>query len=145
MIDGVQLKPLKIIRDARGQVMHMMRCDDGVFTRFGEIYFSVINPDVVKGWKKHQKMTMHFAVPVGDIRLVIYDNRLGSPTRGEVQQILVGEENYQLVCIPPAVWYSVRSENDHWAMIANCSDIPHDPNEIEEVPIGSADIPYVWT
>jgi len=144
VIQGVDIKPLKVFRDERGQVMHMMRCDDGVFTRFGEIYFSVVNPGIIKGWKKHLKMTQHFTVPQGDIKLVLFDDRVGSLTRGQVQEIFIGEENYNLVRIPPELWYAFSSQKNAPAMIANCSDIPHDPNEVELLPIGDTVIPYTW-
>jgi len=144
MIDGLLIKPLKVIRDDRGQVMHMMRADDGVFKRFGEVYFSVINPGVIKGLKRHLRMTQHFAVPRGDIKLVIYDDRPGSSTKGEVQEISTGDKNYALICIPPLVWYGFGCDGKEPAMIANCSDIPHDRVESEVVPIEDARIPYSW-
>jgi dTDP-4-dehydrorhamnose 3,5-epimerase len=144
MIQGVTIKPLKVLSDERGQLMHMLRVDDDVFKKFGEIYFSVVNPGVVKAWKKHLKMTQHFAVPRGNIKLVIYDDRAGSVTRGTVQEIYVGQNNYQLVCIPPLLWYGFGAENQEPAMIANCSDIPHDPKEVELRPLDDPGIPYAW-
>ena len=145
MIEGLELKPLKIFRDERGQVMHMMRCDDGIFQQFGQIYFSVINAGVIKAWKKHSRMTQHFAVPHGDIKLVIYDDREQSPTKGKIQEIFVGETNYQLVRIPPQLWYGFSALHKKPAMIANCSDIPHDPQEAEACFLDDPRIPYVWT
>jgi len=144
MIEGIQIKPLKIFRDERGQTMHMMRCDDGVFSKFGEIYFSVVNAGIVKGWKKHLAMTQHFAVPRGNIKLVIYDDRSASPTKDQIQEIFVGEDNYQLITIPSQVWYAFRAENKQSAMVANCSDIPHDPKEIELCSLDDVRIPYTW-
>jgi dTDP-4-dehydrorhamnose 3,5-epimerase len=144
MIQGVRLQPLKVIRDERGQVMHMMRVDDGIFKQFGEIYFSVVNPGVVKAWKKHLKMSQHFAVPRGDIKLVIYDDRAGSATQGQTQEIEAGEKNYQLVCIPPLVWYGFRAESAQPALMANCSDIAHDPKETEGCEMNDPRIPYQW-
>jgi len=85
MIDGVLIKPLKVFADSRGKVMHMLRCDDEIFRKFGEIYFSVVNPGVIKGWKRHQKVNQLFAVPSGNILLVIYDDRGQSPTKGTTQ------------------------------------------------------------
>jgi dTDP-4-dehydrorhamnose 3,5-epimerase len=144
MIDGLLIKPLKVIRDERGQVMHMMRADDGVFKCFGEVYFSVINPGVIKGWKRHLRKTQHFAVPRGDIRLVIYDDRLHSQTKDEIQEILVGEKDYKLIRIPPMVWYGFACEGKDPAMIVNCCDIAHDPAESEIVPLEDLRIPYSW-
>jgi len=144
VIDGVALKPLKIFTDERGRVMHMLRADDELFRKFGEIYFSVVNPGMVKGWKRHQRMTQFFSVPQGNLKLVIYDDRAQSPTRGQVQEILLGEHDYQLVRIPPLVWYAVKSIDNKIAMIANCTDITHDPKESEQIAPDDPRIPYQW-
>lgn len=144
MIDGVLIKTLKVIRDERGQVMHMMRCDDAIFKQFGEIYFSVVNPGIIKGWKRHSRMTQYLAVPRGDIKLVIYDDRAKSPTKGNIEEIFMGEKDYKLMCIPPMVWYGFGCEGQQPAMIANCSDIPHHPAESEVMPLEDARIPYSW-
>ena len=144
MIEGVFVKPLKVLRDARGQVMHMLRCDDPFFRGFGEIYFSVVNAGVVKGWKRHQQKVQFFAVPRGNVKLVIYDDRPGSSSQGTIQEIFFGESDYQLVGVPVLVWYSFASTNGEAAMIANCATLPHDPLESEQIPLDDPRIPYVW-
>ncbi len=144
MIDGVEVRPLKIFCDERGQVMRMLRSDDPLFKGFGEVYFSVTNPGVVKGWKKHLKMTQHFAVPRGNIKLVLYDGRKVSATCGKVQEVLMGEDNYQLVRIPADIWYGFACVGQSPAMIANCSDIPHDPAESVQVALEDKTVPYTW-
>ena len=100
MIDGVLIHPLKQIPDERGKIMHMLRSDDLHFEQFGEIYFSTVYPGVVKGWHLHTEMTLNYAVVFGMIKLVLYDDRKMSPTKGEVQVIFVGDANYVLVKIP---------------------------------------------
>jgi len=92
MIDGVQVIPLKTILDERGMVRHMIRRTDPHFSRFGEIYFSVIFPGAIKAWHRHRKMELNYAVVSGNIKLVLWDGRKGSPTRGETQEIFMGEE-----------------------------------------------------
>lgn len=144
MIEGVVIEPRKVFRDDRGAVMHMLRCDDKLFSKFGEIYFSVTNPGIIKGWKKHLKMTQHFTVPRGTMKIVLFDDRLNSPTKGQIQEIIMGENNYQLLRIPAGLWYSFRAENNKAAMITNCSDIPHDPAESVSKPLGDTSIPYHW-
>ena len=99
MIEGVSIQRLKQIVDERGKVMHMLRADSPLFTKFGEIYFSIVNPGVVKAWKKHYKMTQYFAVPVGKIRLVIFDDRKESSTYKNVEVFEIGEEHYCLIKI----------------------------------------------
>lgn len=144
MIDGVIVEKLKKIEDNRGKVMHMLRSDSPLFTNFGEIYFSVVNSGVVKAWHKHLKMTQYFAVPVGKIKLVIYDDRTGSATKGEVCELEVGGENYCLVKLSPLLWYGFKGISAEPALIANCADMPHDPDEIVRADLSDKAMPYKW-
>ncbi len=144
-IRDVQVTPLRRIPDERGAVFHMLREDNPVFERFGEIYFSTIYPGVVKGWHIHSRMTLNYAVPVGMIKLVCYDERPGSPTNGVVQELHVGELNYSLVTIPPRVWNGFKGEGAAPALIANCATIPHDPAEIDRLDPFENHIPYDWS
>ncbi len=144
MIDGVGIYPLRQIPDERGKVMHMLRRDDPHFQAFGEIYFSVVYPGVVKGWHIHKRMSLNYAVIAGMIKLVLYDDRDGSPTRGEVQEIFMGDSNYVLVSIPPLVWNGFKGIGTQPAIVANCATLPHDPEEIERVDPFDNHIPYDW-
>src|SRR6185436_11751229 len=101
VIEGVRIHPLRQIPDERGKVMHMLRADAPHFEQFGEIYFSVVNPGVVKGWHLHHRMTINYAVVTGMIKLVLYDDRADSPTRKELQEIFLGDAQYALVTVPP--------------------------------------------
>ena len=91
MIEGVITTPLKQIPDDRGMVMHMLRRDSKNFSKFGEIYFSTDYPDKVKGWHLHKKMTLNYAVIFGEIKLVLYDVRPNSKTKGEIQEFFLSE------------------------------------------------------
>jgi dTDP-4-dehydrorhamnose 3,5-epimerase len=144
-IDGVQITPLRRIADERGAIFHMLREDSPAFERFGEIYFSAVYPGVVKGWHIHKRMTLNYAVPVGMIKLVLYDDRASSPTEGAVQEPHLGELNYALVTIPPLVWNGFKGEGDGMALVANCASIPHDPDEIDRCDPLENDIPYDWS
>jgi dTDP-4-dehydrorhamnose 3,5-epimerase len=144
MIDGVVITPLKRIPDERGSVMHMLRCDWPVFQSFGEIYFSTVHPGVVKGWHLHHRMVLNYAVPIGRIKFVLYDDRAESPTKGEAQEIFLGEDNYQLVTVPAMIWNGFKGIGDETALVANCASIPHDPTEIERMDPFNPAIPYDW-
>lgn len=144
MIEGVSVRPLKQILDERGKVMHMLRSVDPEFTAFGEVYFSVVFPGVIKGWHLHQRMTLHYAVPVGLIKLVLYDERPQSATRGELMEIFTGPDSYSLIRIPPGVWNGFKGLGVAPSLVANCSDIPHDPGEIARRDPFDASIPYKW-
>ena len=144
MIDGVKIKPLKKICDERGMIMHMLRCDDPEFEKFGEIYFSSVYPDVIKGWHGHKKMILNYAVVKGMIKLVLYDDRAKSPTKGELMEIFMGDNNYVLVTIPPRVWNGFKGIGTEMAIVANCATHPHDPKEIYRCDPFENDIPYDW-
>jgi dTDP-4-dehydrorhamnose 3,5-epimerase len=144
MIDGVQIQPLKRIEDERGAVMHMLRSDQPHFEKFGEVYFSMVKPGVIKGWKLHKEISQNMAVPEGKIRLVIYDPRKTSPTFGQIQAIDFGTDNYCLVQMPPNVWYAFQAISSTHAIIANCTTAPHRPEESETLPLGTEVIPYSW-
>lgn len=143
-IDGLVVTPLRRIPDERGAIFHMLRCDDDRFESFGEIYFSLVHPGAIKGWHIHQRMTLNYAVPVGSVKLVCYDDRDGSPTRGNLSELFVGEHNYALVTVPPLVWNGFKGYGERPALVANCATIPHDPGEIDRKDPFTPDIPYDW-
>ena len=144
MIDGVKITPLRQILDERGKIMHMLRSDAPHFLQFGEIYFSFVHSGAIKGWHIHKKMTLNYAVPIGKIKLVLYDDRDISPTRGELMEIFTGPENYQLITIPTLVWNGAKGVAETTSIIANCATLPHDPNEIERLNPFDKRIPYDW-
>ncbi|MGE5482646.1 MAG: dTDP-4-dehydrorhamnose 3,5-epimerase family protein [Bacteroidota bacterium] len=144
MIRGVSVHPLRIIPDERGQIMHMLRSDVPHFQQFGEIYFSMVYPGVVKGWHLHKRMTLNYAVPIGMVKLVLYDDRQESPTRGEIMELFIGESNYVLVTIPPGIWNGFKGIGVKPALVANCATIPHDPEEIVRMDPFDNPIPYEW-
>lgn len=144
MIDGVLVIPLKRIPDERGTVMHMLRRTDPHFVEFGEIYFSTIYPGVVKGWHKHAEMTLNYACIHGRIKLVLFDDRDGSPTKGQVMEIFLGPDNYSLVQIPPGIWNGFKGMGREMAIVANCSTLPHDPSRSLRLDPFDNDIPYDW-
>jgi len=145
MIDGVVITPLRQISDERGKVMHMLRATDPVFTSFGEIYFSCVYPNSLKAWHIHWRMTLNYAVPHGRIKFVLYDDRNDSKTKGEIQEIFLGEDNYCLVTVPPLVWNGFMGLGTEMSIVANCASIPHDPDEIERRDPFDVSIPYDWT
>ena len=144
MIDGVQVVPLRRIPDERGTVMHMLSATDPHFIQFGEIYFSTIYRDVVKGWHRHRVMTLNYACVHGRVKLVLYDERDGSPTRGELQELFLGPDNHALVVIPPEVWNGFKGMSDPFAIVANCCTHAHDASRSSRLDPFENHIPYDW-
>ena len=144
MIEGVRIIPLRRIPDERGTILHMLRATDPHFIRFGEIYFSTVYPGVVKGWHRHREMTLNYSCVFGRIKLVLYDERDDSPTRGSLMEEFLGPDNYALAVIPPGVWSGFKGMHDPFAMVANCSTHPHDPSLSTRLDPFKNHIPYDW-
>jgi dTDP-4-dehydrorhamnose 3,5-epimerase len=144
MIEGVIVTPLRQIFDERGKVMHMLREDSPLFSRFGEIYFSCTYPGAIKAWHLHKQMTLNYAVVHGEIKCVLFDDRPGSKTRGCVEEYFLSPENYCLLTVPPLVWNGWKGIGVTTSIVANCASIPHDPTEIERKSAFDPSIPYDW-
>jgi dTDP-4-dehydrorhamnose 3,5-epimerase len=142
-ISGVQVVPLRRIPDERGTIYHMLRSTDPHFIGFGEIYFTSIYRDVIKGWHRHRDMTLNYACIWGRIKLVLYDDRPGSPSHGTTTEHFLGIDDYSLVVIPPQVWTGFKGMSEV-SIVANCATHPHDPARTERIDPSSDRIPYDW-
>ena len=130
MIDGVKITPLRQIKDNRGKIMHMMRSDHSIFKGFGEIYFSTVNPKIIKAWHLHKEVTLNYACVRGRVELALFDDRDQSKTHGKYQKIILSPEDYFLVTIPPFIWNGFKGLYQEESIIANCLDQPHNENEM---------------
>lgn len=147
LIDGVVVKALKVIPDERGRLMEIFRRDDPFFERFGQLYLSTAYPGVVKAWHYHKHQTDHFAVIRGMAKVVLYDDREGSPTRGLINEFFMGVHRPLLVRIPAGVLHGYKCIGDEEAFLINCpSEVYHyqDPDEHRIDPHDNT-IPYSWS
>ncbi|PIQ84400.1 MAG: dTDP-4-dehydrorhamnose 3,5-epimerase [Candidatus Omnitrophica bacterium CG11_big_fil_rev_8_21_14_0_20_63_9] len=147
LIKGVLTKPLKVIPDERGRLFEMLRCDEPVFRKFGQVYCTTVNYGVVKGWHYHKKQYDNFICVHGMIKLVAYDSRPGSPTRGVVNEFFIGTHQPLLVQIPPGVLHGFKGLSHPDATVINVSTEPYHhakPDEFRVAP-HSGDVPYDWS
>jgi dTDP-4-dehydrorhamnose 3,5-epimerase len=135
MIEGVILTGLDEKYDDKGSVLHMIKSSSRNFCKFGEIYFSEIVFGKFKGWKLHKKQTQNICVPVGRVRFYLYDLRDYSETYKQASIIELSRDiNYNLLTIPPGIWYGFQGVNISRSILANLVDIPHDPEESIKLP-----------
>ena len=146
MLEGVEIKKLKIIVDERGFLMEMLRCNDKIFEKFGQVYLTVCNPDYVKGWHYHKKQTDNFVVVKGNAKVVLYDMRKDSKTKSQIQEIFLGENNPILLKIPPYVVHGMASIDNEKVYLINCPTLPYNYGNPDEYRIDfkSKDISYDW-
>ncbi len=135
-MDGVILTPLKQIHNPKGDVFHAMKKSDNGFVGFGEAYFSTVNKDYIKGWKKHTKMTLNLVVPVGEIEFVLYDEN-----KKEFFTVKLSQNNYQRLTVKAGVWMAFRGIGEN-NMLLNLASMEHDPGEAETIAID--EIKYEW-
>ena len=146
MIDGVKIKQLKVIPDERGRLMEILREDDEIFMRFGQVYLTTGYPGVVKAWHYHKVQNDHFCVVKGMMKVVLYDARDGSQTKGEVNEFFLGEHRPIVLRIPPLVYHGFKTISQEEALLINVSTqvYRHDgPDEFRVHPHEN-DIPYEW-
>ena len=148
LIDGVVVKKLQVNCDERGRLMEMVRCDDKDLKniKFGQVYMTTAYPGVTKAWHYHKKQTDHFVCVKGMMKVVLYDSRENSPTRGLVNEFFIGEHSPLLIEIPNLVYHGFKCVSDHEAMVINYTTEPYnylDPDEYRIDP-HSGEIPYDW-
>ncbi len=146
MIKGVEVKQLKLIKDERGFVMEMLRCDDEIFKKFGQVYVSACNPGYVKGWHHHKIQTDNFVVLEGKARILLYDDRKDSPTKGECMEFIVSREDPQLIQIPPGVLHGFETIGKKTIFVISVPTEPYNyknPDEYRVDPFQN-DIPVKW-
>jgi dTDP-4-dehydrorhamnose 3,5-epimerase len=146
MIDGVRIKDLKIIPDERGRLMEMLRADDDLFTKFGQIYATTAYPGVVKAWHYHKKQADNMTVISGMMKIVIYDAREDSPTKGQIDEFFTGVHKPQVIQIPPLVYHGFKCISETESIVINCPTEVYNYNEPDEFRVDpySDKIPYDW-
>ena len=145
MIDGVLIKPLKRHADERGFLMEMLRADDEeFFERYQQSYISLNYPGVIRAWHNHLKQKDIWVCVKGMIKAVMYDVREGSPTRGEVQEVFMGDHNMVMLKIPIGVYHGYKTVGVEPSLLINFPDQLYDPSDEYRAPYDSAEIPYNW-
>jgi dTDP-4-dehydrorhamnose 3,5-epimerase len=146
MINGVKTKALRVVSDERGRLMEILRADDALFEKFGQVYLSTTYPGIIKAWHFHKKQDDNITVVKGMLKLVLYDAREGSPTRSEVDEFFIGENNPMLVHVPKHVYHGWKCIGLTETLVVNCVTEPYDYKNPDEhrLPFDSKEVPYDW-
>ncbi|MDI6869848.1 MAG: dTDP-4-dehydrorhamnose 3,5-epimerase family protein [Bacillota bacterium] len=146
LIEGVKMKPLRVIPDERGRLMEILRADDELFEQFGQVYLTTAYPGVVKAWHYHRKQADHMVVVKGMMKVVLYDDREGSPTRGEINEFFLGDHNHLLLKIPKMVYHGFKCISETEALVINIPTEVYNYQEPDEYRIDphKGGIPYDW-
>ena len=135
-VNQILITPLKRIKVAGGDVLHGIKCSDPGYVDFGEAYFSIVEADAIKAWKRHLRMTLNLVVPLGVVFFVFIDEE------GAVREEIIGGDWYVRLTIPPGIWFGFKGLSSPYSMLMNVADVPHDPTEIERKNLD--EIKYNW-
>lgn len=139
-LEDILVTPLRRVETAGGDVLHALKQTDAGFVAFGEAYFSLITAGSVKAWKRHTRMTMNLVVPKGKVRFVFRGTSADGSDKFRVEDI--GEFGYARITVPPGIWFGFQGLADPQSLILNIASIPHDPDEVERLPL--SDVHYAW-
>ena len=146
MIDGVKTKKLNVFPDERGWLMEILRCDDDIFKKFGQVYVTTAYPDVVKAWHLHKVQTDNFTCVCGMMKVVLYDDRKDSKTYREINEFFIGEKNPMLISVPPFVYHGFKAIGEKTAYFLSVPTMPYNYKKPDEyrLPPDTSEIPYDW-
>jgi dTDP-4-dehydrorhamnose 3,5-epimerase len=146
MINGVITHKLRLIPDERGRLLEILRKDEEHYLPVAQIYMTTNYPGVVKAWHYHKKQSDQMTCVKGMVKVVLYDARDGSPTKGEVNEFFVGEHNPMLIRIPPGVYHGWKCVSESESVVVNCPTELYDYKNPDEHRAAHDDpaIPYNW-
>ena len=135
-IENIKKIPLQVFPNENGNVYHALKKTDPGYFEFGEVYFSRININSIKAWKRHREMTMNLVVPLGEVKFIFLDSF------GNFRKEIIGEKNYFRLTVPPMIWFGFKGLSKPYSIVSNIANIVHDPNEAERLPLDK--IKYDW-
>jgi dTDP-4-dehydrorhamnose 3,5-epimerase len=146
MIDGVLTKRLNLIPDERGRLMEILRNDEDIFAKFGQVYMTTTYPQVVKAWHYHKKQDDFIVCVKGMLKLVLFDDRETSPTRGDINEFFIGDYNPMMVKVPKMIYHGWKCISEDESLVINVPTEPYNRKEPDEYRLDPHvnDIPYTW-
>lgn len=145
-ISGVKVRKLRLIPDDRGWLMELLRTDWEEFEKFGQAYATTCYPGVIKAWHYHRLQSDHFTCISGLAKLVLYDNRKSSATKGMINEFYLGTLNPILVKIPRNVYHGFTAVGNEPTTIVNFPTHLYNYEKPDEyrLPYDDPSIPYEW-
>ena len=128
ILDNIKFINQPIIKVEGGNVMKIMKISDYKEFKFGEVYFSSIDFNYIKGWKMQLKMTSNICIPIGEVKFTFVSEDFKCN-----KTFILGENNYGIISIPPRIWYSFKGLSEKTSLILNISDSEHDEKDIKKI------------
>lgn len=144
MIDGLVVERLKVVPRTEGELVEVLAPAADADTGIRNIHVSTIYPGEIKAWHFHPEKRETLVCLAGMLKLVFYDDREGSPSRGELQEVFSGELDYRRVVIPPGLKHAARAYGGERARVLVLSDRPFDPDAPDKTVV-EPPVDYEWS
>ena len=146
MIEGVVLKDLVTHGDERGFFREIIRVTDDFFKEgFGQWSHSLLYQGVAKAWHIHKRQVDWWYVATGVLKVVLYDTRDGSSSRGETMEFLMGDNQpASILKVPPGVAHGCKALNGS-VNLFYVTSLVYDPTDEGRIPHDDPAIGYDWT
>jgi dTDP-4-dehydrorhamnose 3,5-epimerase len=145
LLDGVKTFEVKNIVTANGYTTELFRPDWGVASMPVQHVIHVsLHGGIVSAWHQHRIQTDHIFVVSGALRVVLFDGRDESPTRGELNVLNVSSVRPTLLVVPPGIWHGVKNLSASMTNFVNYFDRPYNYEDPDEwrLPRDTPEIPY---
>ena len=125
----IKIIKLKVSSNPKGDVLKYLTRENKYLKKFGEIYFTEIKKNKIKGWNFHKKYWSLLAVPFGKVRFTFAEN-----INNKKKIITIGKNNYSLIVVPPQVWFNFKSLKKI-SLVVNTLNNIHKKSETQKIPI----------
>lgn len=142
-IDGVITRRAVVQSDERGTVTEIFSPAWG-FTEEELVYLYQVTifPGQRKGWVVHEEQDDRLFVDTGALKIVLYDARPDSPTKGMVNEIFAGSANRMLVRVPAGVVHAVVNVGIDEARFVNLPTRPYNHARPDKIRLPDDAVPY---
>jgi dTDP-4-dehydrorhamnose 3,5-epimerase len=146
-IEGVSVREVRHVPRDHGVITEIFRPEwDPTGQPVVQIYQSRLFPGALGAWSCHMRSTDRLFVSQGHLKIVLYDAREDSKTKGRLMELHAGDMRPCLVVLPPGIWHGLQNLGNVDALVLNCPTEAYnykDPDHYR-LPQDSAEIPYTW-
>ena len=146
LIEGVEYKEVSNVIKHSGWLTELFRPEWFTNKEIDQVFKIALQPGVVSAWHKHPLTTDRLSIVTGIIGLVLFDDRVGSPTNGMINEFRLSELRPGTVQIPPGVWHGIQNLHHEISMLLNLTDKAYqyeDPDHWR-IPFNDPQIPYLF-
>ena len=144
-LDGVKLKEIRNLSTSYGHLTEIYRRDWGLDGGGADqAFMGALGPGQITAWHVHGHTTDRLFGASGQLKVVLYDAREGSPTHGKLNEFRIGPPRPALVVVPPGVWHGVQNVADGTSILINVVDraYSYDDPDHWSLPADTPKIPY---